>query len=142
MKGTKDYVGTLWRQNADLQTEDCQLHLKILTQNPGLWLTGITCVLNWDLSSVLGWSLGRLCFGRGGGYDITNTLMTFFSRSFLSSTLGGKKTIKSNDKGFECRGTNVYWMRALSGKMFELFHIRTEHYWKIISNEHVFIYNY
>ena len=55
-------------------------------------------------------------------------LMTFFLGSFLSCTLGGKKTVKSNDIGFECRGTNVYWMRALSGKMFELFHIRTEHY--------------
>ena len=52
----------------------------------------------------------------------------FFLGSFLSCTLGGKKTVKSNDIGFECRGTNVYWMRALSGKMFELFHIRTEHY--------------
>ncbi|KAK7844612.1 hypothetical protein CFP56_010678 [Quercus suber] len=37
--------------------------------------------------SALGWSLGRLCFGRGGGYGITNVLMTFFSGSFLSCTL-------------------------------------------------------
>ena len=42
---------------------------------------------NWDLLLALGLSLDPLCFGRGGGYGITRTLMTFFPASLLTCIL-------------------------------------------------------
>jgi hypothetical protein len=63
-------------------------------------------VQNWDLFLALDWSLGPLCFGRNGGYNITNMLMTFFSRSSLSCTFGGKNTFESEQIGMGYTGTN------------------------------------
>jgi hypothetical protein len=62
-------------------------------------------VLNWDLFLALELSLGLLCSGRGGGYGITNMLMTFFSRSSLDCILE-KNTIKGADIEIRGQGTS------------------------------------
>ncbi|KAF3947617.1 hypothetical protein CMV_026274 [Castanea mollissima] len=49
-------------------------------------------------------SLDLLCFGRGGGYGITSTLMTFFSASSLSCILE-KNIIKDEQRGIRSEGT-------------------------------------
>ena len=59
---------------------------------------------NWDLFLALGLSLDALCFGRGGGYGITSTLMTFFSASSLSYILE-KRITKDEHGGIRSGGT-------------------------------------
>ncbi|XP_065625774.1 receptor-like protein 7 [Quercus suber] len=61
-------------------------------------------VIDWNFISAelgfflaLGLSLDPLCIGRGGGYGITSTLMTFFSASSLSCIL--EKRIAEDEHG-------------------------------------------
>ncbi|KAK7826937.1 receptor-like protein 6 [Quercus suber] len=63
-----------------------------------------TSVGSWDLFLALGWSFGRLCFVRGGGFGIANTLMTFCLESSHSCILEENNTVESEHMGMRGGG--------------------------------------